>query len=222
MRGRFRGAEVRALGAVSFAVAAGECVGVLGKNGAGKSTLLRCLAGLVSPSAGKASVAGHDCARGGPALRRAAAYLAAEPRSFAWRISGRANLEYFAALHGMDRQAARRRAAEVLALVELDGDRAVSAMSAGQKQRLAIARALLGEPSALLLDEPGSSLDGEGAEILRREVRARLSRGASVLWATHRVEDLAGLAERVLVIDGGRLLHDGAAGAFAGVAGTNG
>ena len=156
LRGRFFGAPIVALSGVSFTVAPGEIVCVMGPNGAGKSTLVRILGGLLLPSAGKASVAGLDVATGGAVFRRRVAFVVGDERSFHYRVSGRANLHYFAALHGLTAGEARRRAAALLERVGLAGaaDRRYREYSRGMRQRLALARGLLADPEVVLLDEP--------------------------------------------------------------------
>lgn len=209
--GRLVGPPVRALDGVTFQVDAGEIVAVLGENGAGKSTLFRCLAGLLSPTRGRAVVAGCDVAKGGAALRRRAAYVGADPRSFSLRLSGRANLEFFAALHGSSREAARRRAAEALSRVGLEdaADRRVAEYSTGMQKRLSLARVFLGDARVLLLDEPTGGLDPRAARDVRAFVRELAAAGRSVLVATHVLDEAEALAGRALVLRAGQLVHDG-------------
>jgi ABC-2 type transport system ATP-binding protein len=213
LRGRLRGRQVRALDGVTLELEAGEGLAVLGKNGAGKSTLLQCLAGLVAPTRGRATVFGHDCARGDAALRRAAVFVPADPRTFAWRLSARANLEFFAALHGLAKTDARRRAATVLDEVGLGAvaARRVAELSSGMRQRLAIARAFLGEPQLFLLDEPTAGLDPRAAAEVRALLRARVARGAAVIIATHAADDAAALATRAVLLEEGRVAYTGSA-----------
>src|SRR5438128_11995970 len=101
VRGRLFGTPVRALAGVSLQVETGEIVAVMGPHGSGKSTLLRVLAGMILPTAGSAEVSGIDVAQGGAALRRAVSMVVGDERSFHWALSGRENLHFFAALHGL-------------------------------------------------------------------------------------------------------------------------
>jgi len=206
---------VVALDGVTLAVGAGEVVMLLGANGSGKTTLLKCLAGLVVPSAGRATVAGHDCADGGAPLRRDAAYVPADPRSFAWRLSGRENLLFFGRLHGWGGAALRERVDAALARVGLDGARRVAEYSSGMRQRLSLARALLGRPRVLLLDEPTTGVDPRAADEIRALLAARRDEGAALLWATHSSDDLAA-GGRTIVLRDGRLVYDGDAAAARG------
>jgi ABC-2 type transport system ATP-binding protein len=209
LRGQLYGRPVEALRDVSFTVAAGEIVCVMGPNGAGKSTLLRILGGLLLPSSGRALVSGEDAGAGTPELRRRVAYVVGEERSFHFRVSGRANLHYFAALHGLDPGVARGRAAELLERVGLAAaaDRPYREYSRGMRQRLAVARGLLGRPAILLLDEPTLGLDPRGARdlrvFLREEVIQRTGRTAVV--CSNDPGEARALADRVLFLEGGRL-----------------
>src|SRR6185437_10908402 len=119
LRGRLYGKPVTALAGVSFAVQPGEIVCVMGPNGAGKSTLVRILGGLLLPSSGRARVAGIDAGAGTSEFRQRVAFVVGDERSFHFRVTGRGNLHYYAALHGLLPGAARRRAAELLARVGL-------------------------------------------------------------------------------------------------------
>lgn len=197
---------VQALRGVTLSVAPGEIFGIMGPNGAGKTTLLRLLATLLPPSTGTATIGGADLIREPGRVRRLVGLASGEDRGFYWRLSARENLEFFAGLAGMPPRKARCRADEVLDLVDLGhmGRRPVAEYSAGLRQRLGIARALLGEPRALLLDEPTRSLDplaASGALALT----ARLARGgAAVVLATHSLDEAQRLCHRVaFLVNGG-------------------
>jgi ABC-2 type transport system ATP-binding protein len=185
----------------------GELVAVAGRNGSGKSTLLRLLATLVEPTSGEATVAGVDLRRDAVQARARLAFVAADDRSFHWRLTGAENLAFFAALHGVTNGAV----GVALARVGLDGaaDDAYSTYSTGMRQRLAVARALLGWPAVLLLDEPFRALDAESSGVLCHVLGEAVERGASVLVATHHLEELGSLTNRAIVLEAGRLVHDG-------------
>jgi ABC-2 type transport system ATP-binding protein len=212
LRGRFFGAPLVALSGVSFTVARGEIVCVMGPNGAGKSTLVRILGGLLLPSSGKGNVAGLDVATGGAVFRRRVAFVVGDERSFHYRVSGRANLHYFAALHGLSAVEARRRAAALLERVGLAGaaDRRYREYSRGMRQRLALARGLLADPEVVLLDEPTLGLDPRGARDLRAFLRddvLRKQHRTAIVCSNDPTEARA-LADRVLFLEGGRLRAD--------------
>jgi ABC-2 type transport system ATP-binding protein len=196
-----------ALDDVRFEVRAGELHALLGPNGAGKTTLIRILLGLLQPTAGSVELLGREVRRHAAELRRLVGFIPSGDRSFYLRISGLENLVFFARLQGMRRREARARSLEVLehvGLAEAAGER-VGAYSHGMQKRLSIARALLANPTVLLVDEATHDLDPEGAERVRNLVRQACSQGAAVVWATQRLEEIRGLAERVTLLHRGRV-----------------
>lgn len=201
---------INALTDVSLDVAVGECTALLGPNGAGKTTLLNICAGLVRPDAGTVCIAGRRYPK---QLRTALGdigLVTTSDRSFFWRLSGRQNLHFFAALHGIDPIAARHRAQELLEIFGLraHADRLYLSYSTGMKKRLALARALLHDPSVLLLDEATNGLDAEGTEQLLDVIRELvIGRGRAAVWATHRSEEVPALCDSVVVLLGGRICY---------------
>jgi ABC-2 type transport system ATP-binding protein len=198
---------------LSCDIAQGELFGLLGPNGAGKSTLMRMLATAVLPDAGTATIHGADIVGDARAVRDMIGNVAANERAVLWRISARDNLRYFAALLGLRGAARTKRIEDVLELVELadTGEKMVGEFSSGMRQRLLIARALLGSPRVLLLDEPTRSLDPISARQFRRFV-TRLIREetkCTVLLATHSTDEAMELCDRIGVGDRGRLLAGG-------------
>lgn len=214
LRGRLRGRPVEALSEVSFSVNTGEIVCIMGQNGAGKSTLLRILAGLLAPSRGEARVAGFDVARHHPQSRRRVSFIIGDERSFHWPLSGRHNLEYFGALYGYPAVEARERAQALLVRFGLEqaADRAFRTYSRGMRQRLALARGLLGSPEVLLLDEPTLGLDPIAARDLRRFLRDEVIRGGgrTALVGTNDPGEARALGDRVLLLERGRLIRESA------------
>ncbi|HXU06333.1 MAG TPA: ABC transporter ATP-binding protein [Polyangia bacterium] len=212
LRGRFLGKALDALVDVSFSVAPGEIVCVMGPNGAGKSTLVRILGGLLMPTSGRADVAGLDVATGGAAFRRRVAFVVGDERSFHYRVSGRANLHYFAALHGLSPAEARHRSSALLERVGLAdaADRRYREYSRGMRQRLALARGLLADPQVLLLDEPTLGLDPRGARDLRAFLRDDVIRkpGRTAIVCSNDPTEAKAMADRVLFLEGGRLHAD--------------
>jgi ABC-2 type transport system ATP-binding protein len=209
-----------ALAGVDLQVRPGELVALLGPNGAGKTTLLKILAGLVAADAGEARVLGADVARDPEQGRARVGYVLTDERSFFWRLTVRDNLRFFAALEGLFGAAAEARVARTAALLGLTEllERRFMALSAGQKQRVALARGLLADPPVLVFDEVTRALDPGRAEQVRRLVRALIveRQGRAVLFATHDLAEAEAIADRVV------LLHDGKVdceGPFAAVEG---
>jgi len=206
-----------AIAGIDLHVEAGEIHALLGPNGAGKTTLLRTLAGLVEPTAGTVTVAGLDASKGPRKLRGKVGLVPSSDRSAYQRISGIENLAFFARLHGLRKKAAYARAREVLADVGLAdrGNDPVNAWSHGMQQRLSVARALLTDPPVLLIDEATHDLDPEAAATVRELIAARAERGAAVLWATQRLEELRGFASGVTLLASGTAAFQGTVDALA-------
>ena len=200
---------------VSLDVHAGEFVGLLGPNGAGKTTLLKVLATLITPDRGTVTIGGHDVVRDPVSVRRVIAPVLANERSLYWRLSARENLELFGALLRLAPRETTARVAEALDVVGLadTGRKMVGQFSAGMMQRLLLARALLGHPRVLLLDEPTRSLDPSTAHTFRAFLREELAtrRRCAVLVATHRTEEAFELCDRVVVLNRGRVAASGRA-----------
>ncbi len=193
------------LNRVSFRVGAGEIHALLGPNGAGKTTLIRILAGLLHPAAGIVNVAGFEPRANARLFRQQIGFVPSGDRTFYLRISALENLVFFARLHGMRRTAAFRRAWEVLAEVGLEdaAKRRVADHSHGMQKRLSVARALITSPPVLLIDEATHDLDPEGARRVRNLMVAAAARGSAVVWATQRLEEIAGFADAVTLLDEG-------------------
>jgi ABC-2 type transport system ATP-binding protein len=212
--------SVEALRRVSLDVERGEVHGILGPNGAGKTTLMRILCGVVDPTSGHAYVLDRRAGRSRQ-LREQIGLVPSGDRSFYLRLSGLENLVSFARMHGLRRGAARERATELLDAVGLEdaARRRVYTYSHGMQKRLSFARALLHAPAVLLVDEATHDLDPVAAEQVRALTRDCARRGAAVLWATQRIEELTGFADRVTVLDRGVVRFAGTVSAFAAAGG---
>jgi ABC-2 type transport system ATP-binding protein len=210
-----------ALREVSLEVGSGEIHALLGPNGAGKTTLLRVLNGLAEPSAGSVYVLDRRAGRARD-LRRSIGFVPSGDRSFYERISALENLRFFARLHGMKGRAARQRAMALLAAVGLDdaARQPVNTFSHGMQKRLSFARSLLTEPSVLLVDEATHDLDPAAATQVRALATERARSGAAILWATQRIEELPGFADRVTVLERGTVRFAGSVAELMAVAGT--
>jgi ABC-2 type transport system ATP-binding protein len=199
---------VTAVDKVNLTVEQGELFGLLGPNGAGKTTLIKLLCTLIVPTAGTARINGYDLWQE-TAIKASIGLVTGDERSFYWRLSGRQNLEFFAALHGFSPDPARRRVQEVLDLVELAevADEQFQTYSTGMRQRLSIARGLLHVPQLLFLDELTKSLDPMATRHMHDLIKNRLvgQEGVTVFLATHRLEEAEQLCHRVAIMDQGRI-----------------
>ena len=198
----------RAVDGIDLVVEPGEIFGLLGPNGAGKTTTMKMLATLLIPTSGTIRVLGIDpLTRPREVRARLGAMLSGE-RSLYWKLTGRENLEYFAALYHVPPGETKARIANVLAAVKL-ADRAddyVERYSTGMRQRLALARALLPNPPLVVLDEPTVGLDPQASRDLRDRVRELKAQGRTVLLTTHYMEEADQLCDRVAIIDHGRIV----------------
>jgi ABC-2 type transport system ATP-binding protein len=198
---------------VSLQIAQGELFGILGQNGAGKTTLIKMLCTALLPSTGSATVAGHDVVRAARQVRAAIGLVSGEERSFYWRLTGRQNLEFFAALYHVPTAEARRRIVMLLHGVGLEeaADRPFRTYSTGMRQKLAIARGLLNQPQVLFMDEPTRSLDPISAQSVRRFVADYIvgELGSTVILATHSMAEAEELCDRVALIRAGRVVVQG-------------
>jgi ABC-2 type transport system ATP-binding protein len=203
-------ATVPALGGISLDVKPGEVLALVGANGAGKSTLLRILTTLLLPTRGRAEVCGFDVAREPARVRRQLGYHTGADACLYARLSGRENLELFAGLNNMSRTDTLLRIAELTGLLGLEAllDRQVRTLSTGNIHRLGLARAMLHQPSVLILDEPTRSLDPLAAAEFRRFLLQRVvaEHGTTVLFASHTLDEVEQLAGRIAVLDQGRML----------------
>src|SRR5438477_23943 len=208
-----RGKEKRALDDVSLQVESGRITGILGANGSGKSTLIRVLATLLTPDSGTASVFGYDVVSQPGDVRRHINRVSVEA-SFFKEMSPWENMLYAARLYGSGGQGTRDRVEAMLKRLGLPLDtldRPMKQLSRGQQQKVAIARSFLTSPSLLLMDEPTTGLDPRSKREVQELVRSiRRDRAATVLLCTHDLQEAEVLCDRVLVIDQGRVLAEGA------------
>lgn len=190
---------------VDLVIPRGQRVAVLGSNGAGKTTLLRILAGLDKPTSGTVMVAGVDVAHDSRRVRQLIGFVAHQPYLYE-ELTALENLLFFGRMYNVAQ--ARERAVELLQRVGLErrARERVSALSRGQVQRLAWARALLHNPSLLLLDEPETGLDQDGMLLIDALLAEHYTHGGSVLFTTHNLERSLHMSEQILVLNGGRIV----------------
>src|ERR1043165_4257498 len=205
----FRRRRRVALNDVSFTMARGECVAILGQNGSGKSTLVRLLSTLLLHDGGSARVFGHDAFKETRAVRRLVNRVSVEA-SFFKKMSAEENLAYAARFYGMTPKQTRSRIPHILERVGFPPDRRGEAMehlSRGMQQKVALARALLTSPVLLLLDEPTTGLDPRSKLEVQEFVReVRATHDATILLCTHDMAEAEALADRVGLLDRGELL----------------
>src|SRR5256712_4851937 len=201
--------NVTAIDGLTLEIGRGELFGLLGPNGAGKTTTIRIRCTLLAPTAGTARVWEFDVVRDPAQVRRHIGTVLTGERSVYWRLTGRENLEYFAALYQVPAETARRRIATLLDLVELAprADDLVERYSTGMRQRLALVKALLHDPPVLLLDEPTTGLDPQAARDGRDLIPPLPpGEGQKIILHTPLLEEADQLCERVGIIDKGRII----------------
>lgn len=201
-----------ALDGVDLTVERGTICAVVGPNGAGKSTMFRLLMGLTTPTAGSARVLGLDCSRRAESRRMPIGFMPADDRSLFLRLSCRENLAFQASLRGYVGDRLDRRVHEVLDMVDLapSRDTAAFALSSGMKARLQLARAMVHEPTVLILDEPTSTVDPVAADDLLRLIQRLTSeQSLAVMLSSHRLEEIDALDEMVVLLDAGKVVFRG-------------
>lgn len=196
-----------AVDGVDLAIAPGECLGLLGPNGAGKTTTILMICGLLEPDRGRIALGAEGLSVRSPAARRSIGYVPQEIAVYD-DLTARENLRFFAALYGLARRETRPRVEEVLDFVDLRGraDDRVGTFSGGMKRRLNIAIALLHRPALLVLDEPTVGVDPHSRNAMLDGLQRLRDDGLALLYSSHYMEEVERLADRVGVMDEGRLL----------------
>ena len=202
--------SVRALGGVDFTARTGSVLGLLGPNGAGKTTAVRILATLLEPDAGHARVAGLDVVRDAAALR-AKIGLAGQYAAVDENLTGVENLEMVGRLYHLGRASSRVRAEELLERFDLTeaAKRPAKTYSGGMRRRLDLAAALVAQPPVLFLDEPTTGLDPRGRLGMWETIEARVHAGTTVLLTTQYLDEADRLADRIVVVDHGKVIAEG-------------
>jgi ABC-2 type transport system ATP-binding protein len=205
-----RGGDVEAVRGVDLRVGAGEIFGFLGPNGAGKTTTLRMLATLISPSDGDATVAGADLRREPQVVRQRIGYVpqggSTDPAE-----TGRGELVIQGRLYGMSKSDAHARAADVLVALDLEAaaDRGTGTYSGGMRRRLDVGLGIVHRPQVLFLDEPTTGLDPQARARMWEEIRKLRETGTTVFLTTHYLEEADALADRLAIIDHGKIVAEG-------------
>jgi len=193
---------------ITLEVRGGNVLALVGRNGAGKTTLLKILATLITPTDGTVLVGEQEIGRNQLSVKRMIGLVSSEERSFYWRLTGTQNLQFFAALHGINGRDGRKRIDMLLEAVGLEGKGGLRfrEYSTGMKQALGIARSMLHDPPVLLLDEPTRSLSPDVArKVCRLFHDLAKQEGRAILIASHNLSELEGLADRVAIIHQGMI-----------------
>jgi viologen exporter family transport system ATP-binding protein len=210
-RPRYR--EVQAVREVGFEIEPGEIVAFLGPNGAGKTTTLKMLAGLLYPTSGQVRVAGFEPWSGGAAFKRRIALVLGNRQQLVWDLPAEETFLLNRAIYDIAAQDFRERRSELVDLLGLAAvvDKPVRQLSLGERMKCELAAALLHRPPILFLDEPTLGLDVSAQDAIRRFLSGYRDRhGATILLTSHYMQDVTALASRVIMINRGRLLYDGA------------
>jgi len=205
---RRESSRVVALDEVSLVVPEREIHGLLGPNGAGKTTLVKILSTVLLPTSGHARVLGHDVVEETSAVRPLIGIVFGGERGLYWRLTGRQNLEYWGALYKLSGRATKARAQQLIERVGLaeKADERVEEYSRGMKQRLHLARGLMGDGKVLFLDEPTTGMDPLAAREFRTLISDLREEGRTVLLATHDMAEAETVCDRVTLIDRGKII----------------
>jgi ABC-2 type transport system ATP-binding protein len=201
---------VYAVNGVDLEVKKGELFGLLGPNGAGKTTLVKCLSTLLLPNKGTAVINGHDIVTDPIAARESIGITTGGERTLYWKLSGRDNLRYFAALYGLSSDEADKRIDYLLKIMGLK-DRQyerIEKYSTGMRQKVSICRALIHDPPILLLDEPTLGLDPSFSRFIRSFIRKDLNQnhGKTIVLTTHYMDEADQLCDRIAIMNKGKIV----------------
>jgi ABC-2 type transport system ATP-binding protein len=195
---------------VTFSVRGGEVLGLLGPNGSGKSTLMKTIVGIIKPDAGSINVLGTDVASDPVAIKGMIGYVPEAPRLYEF-LSGVEYLDFVADIHGLAKGERQERILEFLKALDLEGreNELIHGYSQGMKQKLAIIAALLHHPRVLILDEPLNALDPRSARIVKEVLHRFRGNGIPTIFSTHVLEIAEAMCDRIIIMDGGRLIAEG-------------
>jgi ABC-2 type transport system ATP-binding protein len=202
--------DILAVDHISVKVKKGELFGLLGPNGAGKTTLVKCLATLLIPDEGTATIDGHDIITDPISVRKILGITTGGERTLYWKLSARDNLKYFASLYGLSSKDAEERIDYLLDIMDLKEKQhqRLEKYSTGMRQKVSIARAILHGPKILLLDEPTLGLDPSFSMFLRSFIKNDLNKkeGKTILLTTHYMDEADQLCDRIAFVDKGKLI----------------
>lgn len=203
---RTRKGEVRAVDGLSFECKTGEIFGLLGPNGAGKTTTLRILATILTPTQGKAILAGYDTASQAGKVREKIGFLATETGLYD-RFTARETIRFFGRINRLSEDEIASRTEEIFSLLELSklADRKVGTFSTGEKQKLSLARSIIHNPPILILDEPTFGLDVMAARAVVDSIKLFREQGRTIILSTHIMRIAEKLCDRIGILYGGKL-----------------
>jgi ABC-2 type transport system ATP-binding protein len=213
----------RAVDRLSLQVAPGELFAFLGPNGAGKTTTIKLMCGLLFPTAGTVRIGGFDLAQDGDQARRLISYVPDQPYLYE-KLTGREFLQFIADMYGLGRELGTQRIEEVINLFSLDEfvDDLTERYSHGMRQRTVFAAALLHQPQVLIVDEPTVGLDPRSVRLLKDLLRREANRGVTVFLSTHSLDIAQELADRIGIVERGRLISCGTLESLRKQASSNG
>jgi sodium transport system ATP-binding protein len=202
--------DVHAVNGVSFTAKSGAITGLLGPNGAGKTTTIRMIGTLVTIDGGSVSVNGIDAATDGEAVRRTSGLLT-DARGLYTRMTARENIRYYADMRGIDRAKSDRTIARFAGWLDMGDilDRRTEGFSQGERMKVAITRALVHEPTHVILDEPTNGLDVMTTRALRELIKRLKVEGCTVMFSSHIMQEVAALCDEIIIISRGRVTAQG-------------
>jgi sodium transport system ATP-binding protein len=201
--------KIKAIQNTSFTAQDGQITGLLGPNGAGKSTTLRILYGLLKPDSGSARIDGYDLHNLVEVQKRIG--VLADARGLYSRLTGRENIRYYGRLHGMKRQVLEKQIDTLIDMLDMHtfADRKTEGFSTGEKLKVAIGRALVHDPSNIMLDEPTNGLDVMSTRAMRQFILRLKDEGKCVLFTSHIMQEVAALCDKIIIISKGIVSADG-------------
>lgn len=203
--------KVDAVKGISFNVNEGEIVGLLGENGAGKTTTLRMIATMLKPTDGNCSVNGYDILKESEKVRGEIGILFGGEVGLYDRLTARENIRYFALLNGMDKRKAEENIDKLTKILEMGEyiDRKVGKFSRGMKQKVAIARSIVHDPSVMLFDEPTIGLDVTSTRIIQKFILKCKKENKAIIFSSHSMNEVEKLCDRVVIINKGEVVENG-------------
>ena len=202
---------VTAVDSISFKANDGEILGLLGENGAGKTTTLRMLATMLKITEGEAIINGHDVSKEADKVRGNIGILFGGEVGLYDRLTARENIKYFAELNGMSKEETNKSIEELAKSLDMTEylDRRVGKFSRGMKQKVAIARSIVHNPSVVLFDEPTIGLDVTSAKIVQDFILKCKSDGRTIIFSSHTIPEVEKLCDRIIIIQKGKIVEEG-------------